>query len=172
MRLYGEGALWISVCMWSSFFRRPISQRCVVLVRELLNCFCKQTTSIVYPWSASDWDCCFCTLSLHAPTYAFKTHTNTHMEKEREREYWMFVIFIVAQSRLHINSNTNTHSTQSAFSLSLSLLNNQTTIMYAHVKPHPINKFLEANKIGIELICFPSHIHTHTEQDTDGYGRK
>lgn len=28
--------------------------------------------------------------------------------------------------------------------------------MYAHVKPHPINKFLDANKIGIELIYFPS----------------
>lgn len=119
MRLYGEGALWISVCMWSSFFRRPISQRCVVLVRELLNCFCKQTTSIVYPWSASDWDCCFCTLSLHAPTYAFKTHTNTHMEKERENIGCL--LFLSLLRAVCISIQTQTHILLNRLYLSLSL---------------------------------------------------
>lgn len=42
--------------------------------------------------------------------------------------------------------------------------------MYAHIKPHPINKFLEANKIGIELICFPSHTQTQTIRNTNGNG--
>lgn len=89
-------------------------------------------------------------------------HIQTLTWRKRERILDVCYFYRCSEPFAYQFKHKHTFYSIGFISLSLSLLNNQTTIMYAHVKPHPINKFLEANKIGIELICFPSHIHTHT----------
>lgn len=146
----------------------------LVVAWELLNCFCKQTTSIVSMHVYGKWlgllPFCIELFLLHASIYALKIcilyciFTPTDWMGEWAcyfyscSESFAYKFHILTKIQMHTpKTHTHTHACIQKQIYILSLSNNQTVVMYEHAEP--TSKFSASNLISASnsIIWFPSH---------------